>query len=188
MPRSRHVTLFARGRKVESSHWHSILSTRITEMTSNKSPTRPSKSDLEAMKSEAAELVNLLLDCIPRKEKQKRKTQMKFWDWAQKALKTGADKGTTFDRMVTEAKRQLPIPGAIPKGGSGATNHDSKLSSMREKYTASGHYRYFRNLCRNNAEMIIVRARVKRAKRNPTRVDSDTDPDELPTLHSKDDQ
>jgi len=100
----------------------------------------------------AVDLTLSLLSCIRGEDIKPRK----HWTWAQKALKTGAARGSDFHRMVSEMYDQLPIRDAIWKRQSRA------IYSVGQWLDSSGTYRRFRYLCKTRAPAIIMLARVRK--------------------------
>ncbi|MDZ7703324.1 MAG: hypothetical protein U5L04_02425 [Trueperaceae bacterium] len=131
-------------------------------MTSEDTP--PSSGDDvtdETLMEEAITLTLSLLACIRNEDR----NPMKHWTWAQKALKTGASRGTSFERLVSEMYDQLPIRDAIWK------DQVSKIYSIGESLKSQGTYRRFRYLCKERAPAIIMMARVRK-DRDPDRTEN----------------
>lgn len=102
----------------------------------------------ETLRILATDLILAMLASIPMENV----NPMKHWDWALKALKIGAGRGRTFERMVSEMAAQLPIDGALRKSTA------SKVYSIGESLTAWKVYPTFRAMIRRDAIYIIVRA------------------------------
>lgn len=117
-------------------------------MTAQKSH-RPSDDLMdETLRILATDLILAMLASIPRENV----NPMKHWDWALKALRVGAGRGRTYERMVSEMAAQLPIDGALRK------HTASKVFSIGESLTAWKAYPTFRAMIRRDAIYIIVRA------------------------------
>lgn len=109
------------------------------------------------MKEAATMLLAVLASCDPKKIDPK-----KYWDHAQKAIQIGADRGVTYERMVSEMHGQLPIEGAY------TIKTGNALYLIGETLKTQKTYSEFRQICRLHAPYIVVLARVMKeeAKKN----------------------
>lgn len=106
----------------------------------------------ETLINHAVDMILSLLSCIRGEDIKPRK----HWTWAQKALKTGAMRGTDWRRMVSEMYAQLPIRDAIWK------SQCRRIYSIGEWLESSRTFRRFRYLCKTQAPAIIMIARVRK--------------------------
>jgi len=121
-------------------------------------PTQHNSLTNESLINESARLLLEVLGSCDRDKIDPKK----YWDHAQKALQIGADRGTTYQRMVSEMHGQLPISGAFRAKTSRA------VYLIGETLKQQGTYSEFRQVCRLNAPYIVVLARVMKeeAKKN----------------------
>lgn len=101
----------------------------------------------------AVDLTLSLLSCIRGEDINPRK----HWTWAQKALKTGAARGSDFESMLSEMYDQLPIRDAIHR-----KKEANSIYSIKTWLDSSGTYRRFRYICKTRAPAIIMLARVRK--------------------------
>lgn len=113
--------------------------------------------DRESLLEEATDLLLACLASIPPKNIQ----PLKYWDWALKAVKVGADRGADFGRMVSEMHNQLPINRAFTKASSRA------ICSKRSSIEQAGRFDDFRAICRQYAPYIIAMAQVRKEEAKP---------------------
>jgi len=107
----------------------------------------------QMLMNEAADLLLACLSSIPRDKIDPKK----YWPHAQKALRIGAERGATYERMVSEIHGQL-MDADTPF----VKKTVNKIYSLGESLKSRQQFTEFRRLCRQNAPYIVLYARMRK--------------------------
>ncbi len=140
-------------------------------MTTGLSPAKSSEMAIEqTLLHEATDLLLACLGSIPRDKI----APKKYWSQAQKALRVGAERAPSFERLVSVMHDTLmdathPFTAASCKA----------IYSVGESVKSKGEWDRFRQICREQGPYIILYARVRKEEQKTSRhsdwIDYDTE-------------